>query len=269
MTTIIIDLKSKIIAADSRTNLNGKEDDNFSIFFDGAANDKIIFLEKYGLVFCFAGHGPTGISWKKWLLNESVNFPAYPQIMRKMSLDGYPEDYLGAIIFVVDLNKSDPEIIVGDRRLINYSGNGDAIFIGTGKKFAQEEWEKSYSAIKSIQFSAEKDIKTGGPIKYIKFSDFENNLSKTHINHCEQRRLFRTAGMVVYEENLQKKIPASLEAARNAIIEIRLKEQDDLATTMDPNSDYPTSASIKPVWPECEKVRVEELLRRLMPDRFQ
>lgn len=269
MTTIVIDLKSKIIASDSRNSAAGADSDEFVIFLDDRTDDKITFLEKYGLIFCFAGNGPTGISWKKWILDETNTFPAYPPKRIKENWEGIPEEYIGAIIAVVNINKNNAEIIVGDKKLIDYSDKSDAIFIGTGRKFAQEEWERSYDAMKSIQFASEKDIKTGGQIKYFKFDNSEKNLSKININHCEIRRLFRKEGMVAYKKNSQIEIPASFEAKRNAKVEERLRTQDCLAATMDPNSDYPTSASTKPVWPECEKIRVEEILQRLMPDRFQ
>ncbi|WP_215747866.1 hypothetical protein [Gluconobacter sp. P1C6_b] len=268
MTTIVIDLNSKIIAADSRTSADGCDNDEFLIFIDDRNEDKIIYLKKYGLIFCCAGHGPTDISWKKWLRNETECFPAYPP-KKKKTVDGITSEYIGAIIAVIDLNKLECKIILGDERLINYSINNDAIFIGTGRRFAQEEWEESYDAIKSIKFASEKDIKTGGEIKYFKFDNYDNNLSQIRINHCATRRLFRKEGRVVYKTNINIEIAASVEAKRNPKIEERLSKQDDLAATMDPNSDYPTSASTKPVWPECEKVRVEKLLRRLMPDRFQ
>ncbi|MBV1835105.1 hypothetical protein [Novacetimonas pomaceti] len=247
MTTFVIDLNNRMIASDSR--LSVKVSDNLIIAVD-TDEDKI--LVHNGLVFIFAGNGPTTFGWRDWILGETEKFPPFPP----------KNGHIGAIICAVNISTLDSEMVIGDERIIIRDQERGLLIGGTGRKVAKEDWDKNQNAISSVQAAINRDARTGGTIKYYDILTGKHNLTRPLHSVSNVRRMFRENSIVMYDLEGKKELSAKSEAIRNQEVKnflynIGEKEKRDKLGLLE-----------TPSWPYEEKIKVEQTLRRLLPERF-
>lgn len=163
MTTNVIDLAVGISVTDSRWSYQAPF---FTLYVDDVGFEKIV--EYRQRAYTFAGDGELIQVWKDWLASEPTSVHSMPDVERET-----PQGVRSVTICIVKM--ATKEVSYRRGTAIAYD---QALFAGTGGFAARLCWDKNRDAKKAVESAIQKDLFSGGTVKYLVFADNDNNLSE-------------------------------------------------------------------------------------------
>lgn len=194
MTTNAIDLRSKVIACDTRWSI---EQDEWFVFVDDTGFDKMV-CRPIASIVC-AGDAILIEQWRNWFIEPVLDFANMPMTNRTGHAGLYD-------ITISVIRAYSGTVIYQAGQYLDFEQH--AYFSGSGSPYALDCFSTNRCSRRCVRSASELDHRTGGTIQFVELSTNAHNLSDEWVGLSEVKNQFLSRGKAM-NTTTKKVIPIS------------------------------------------------------------